>query len=585
MRFRTLTFCSVVFLACDSSSDGGVADTAVDPDVAADTATVDDATADATSAPDAEVVDDVGVADVADIADVATGPLPDVTVTWEACDELQHEPHDNVDCAVVPMPLDWEHPERGSIDIWVKRLRSADTGTPRRALWLLMGGPGQAGSDGESLAALLAERDPGLDFYLPDHRGTGKSTQLVCPIQQGSLSQGGPNITAHEWPACRDALVGKWGDGLAHFSTTGAAHDTAALIGAIHAPEDQVVVLGISYGTYLANRYLEVAGRHAGGLADGVVLDSICAGDHCLLSLEDVWEDGTAQEILSHCPEDPECASRFPGRTGAWDALGTLYDKIAAGHCPIAGDPDSDRELLRTAMGNLMFGFAGRRATAAFIHRYLRCDADDVTAIRFLYTRLFGYDPGAASFELPPPSAFAPGGHEGFSFPLQVNILASELWEPEDPGPDELLARWEATRSCRGTGKAAAFEVPGWPRYHDPLAGTLAESDVPLLALNADLDTATPARYARPLGQHFTAPHQRYIEIVGGAHSLMTQGQLMSDPTSTCGRELLLQFVQDPKAELDTACLADTLPLGFHFRVEATRFFFGTDDLYGDPPQ
>jgi len=525
----------------------------------------------------AEVTADV-VSDLTEVVEPVDYPALDVV--WTPCDELAGEPHARVDCAEVVAPLDWEHPDGETITLFVKRVRSAawdtDPGAPRRALWLLMGGPGQAGAGGEGTVVALAQRDPGLDLYLPDHRGTGRSTRLTCPLQEGPLSHGGEAIVESEWPVCRDVLLAKWGERLAFFSTTQAAHDTAALIAAVHAPEDQVVVIGISYGTYLTNRYLQVAPQHSGGLADAVVLDSIAAPGACRLSGSDVWEDAVARQILAHCPDDPACAARFSGPSGVWDALGDLYDDIAAGHCPITGEPEQDIELLKTALGNLAFSFAGRRAMPALIHRYQRCDEADVHVIRSVYERTFGYDPGAA----------APGPLTGFSWTLSTNIVVSEMWEPSDPSPDELVERWQATRSCRGVSKQLAWQIPGWPRYVEPLRDAFADFaalGIPVLAMNGDLDPATPAEQARTIEPHLVAAaHQRYLEIPGAAHGVIAQGQLLSDATTTCGRELLLQFVRDPEAELDTGCLADTKPLGFFMRDEAVEYYFGTPDMWGD---
>lgn len=571
-------------LALVACSDSG--STTPDATVEGDTTPTDTSVAETSDTSDT-------AGDVADVVEVVlpTGTLPDLTITWAPCNELNGEAQDGVDCADVTVPVDWEDPARGTITVFVKRVRSAlqdaaEPGTPRRALWFLMGGPGQAGADAEPTVAQLMQRDPGLDFYLPDHRGTGRSTRLSCPLQEGTFSHGGPQIIEREWPACRDALITEHGDKLGLFSTTMAAHDAAGLIGAAHSDADLVTVLGISYGTYLGNRYLRVADRHPRGVADGVVLDSYCIPGACHLSAEDLWEDDVAEQILAHCPDDAACAARFPGEGAAWDALGELYAKIDAGHCPISPEVEGDKELLKTTLGSLHFSFIGRRIVPAVIHRYLRCSELDQRVIRYLYEVHYGYDPGASSALPFPRAPFGGGNYVGYSWPLAVNVLVSELWEPSDPSADELAARWDGLRSCRGVSRQAGWQVPGWPRYTDPYvqSDTFVATDVPLLVLQADLDPATPAEYARLVEPSLTQPHQRYIEIPGAAHFVVGQGQLAGDSTTTCGREILLQFVKDPTATLDTSCLADTIPLGFFLKDTTVQVFFGTTDLWGDAP-
>ena len=534
--------------------------------------------ADAGSAADASPAADAGP----DVVDAA----PALAVHWGPCDGFADLEDGRAECADVQVPLDWDRPDGERIALHLRHLRAiAPSG---RAVWMLMGGPGQAGGDGEGLAAVLSARDPGLDVYLPDHRGTGASTALVCPIASSPSSPGGPGILPAEWPGCRDEVVAEWGDRLRHFSTTAAARDLRALIDATRAPADRVFVLGISYGTYLAHRYLQVAPDQSAG----VILDSVCPPGACTLSDEDRWEDAEARALLARCAAEPACATRLGADAAA--RLTALYARVAGGHCNLASTPARNAWLLRSALGNMMMSAAQRRAIPAVIYRMERCGDADRAALGALYTSMWGAQwPAVASLfaqgaqgtpfvrvPVTPPLGGGPGA--GYSFPLAVNILTSELWEPADPSPAELTRRWEGTLACRGVSRQAGWQTPGWPRYRDPLAQQVFASEVPILMLNAEIDSATPARLARAFAARLRPPLQRYVEVPDAAHTVVAQGVLDADRTTTCGRELVLQFLRDPRATLDTGCLGRAIPLAFTASPELSRLLFGTSSLWGD---
>lgn len=545
----------------------------------------DDAPADAKNPPPDAAADGLSTNDVAH-ADASVDAPAALTVAWSPCASFAGVEPGRASCADVMAPLDWSHPEGERIALHVRRLPAMSPSG--RAVWILMGGPGQAGDDGETLAAVLSARDPGLDVFLPDHRGTGASTPLTCTRAESDTSPGGPAILPTEWPDCRDEMIATWGERLQHFSTTAAARDLSALIDATRAPDDRVVVFGVSYGTYLAHRYLQVAPTQSAG----VIMDSVCAPGACTLSDEDRWEDGEARALLARCASEPDCASRLGPDAAA--RLEALYGMLAAGHCPMTNNPARNAWLLRSALGNMMMSSPQRRAIPAVIHRMLRCNDGDRMALATLYTAQFGPQwpavaslfaqgaPGTPLVTLRPLPVFGGGAGARFSFPLAVNILTSELWEPSDPSPAELTRRWEATLSCRGVARQAGWQTPGWPRFRDPLASQFFASEVPVLVLNAEIDSATPARFARAFSLRLRAPLQRYIEVPNAAHSVVAQGVLAADTSTTCGREMELQFLRDPRAATDTACLGQAIPLAFAATPALSRNIFGDPSLWGD---
>ena len=64
---------------------------------------------------------------------------------WEKCELFQNQKRlRKAECADITVPLFWDSPERGSMTIHVKRLKALLKA--ERQLWLLEGGPGDAGT-------------------------------------------------------------------------------------------------------------------------------------------------------------------------------------------------------------------------------------------------------------------------------------------------------------------------------------------------------------------------------------------------------------------------------------------------------
>jgi pimeloyl-ACP methyl ester carboxylesterase len=174
---------------------------------------------------------------------------------------------------------------------------------------------------------------------IPDHRGTGNSSKL-CPVEEAADSPDGMGLAGEEWGSCIGAFYQDPARAQA-FTITNAARDLALLISR-YREAGEVQVYGVSYGTQLVLRMMQVAPP----ALDGVILDG-------LAPLE-----SAAQEDLGH-------------RTAVVDAVGralldaeqeAAYAALLAGATPgtpwLAQVPGGD---LRRFMGTLLT-FPGLRS-------------------------------------------------------------------------------------------------------------------------------------------------------------------------------------------------------------------------------
>jgi pimeloyl-ACP methyl ester carboxylesterase len=497
-------------------------------------------------------------------SDTDTDTVVDDPVAWQACPLYVDQPDGpQAECATIDVPLRWSDPDGPTIGIFVQRLRG--TGDVRGQLWLLEGGPGGSGADFDSAMADLATLDPGLDLYAVDHRGVGRSARLSCPEQEAEGSEWGLSLSPGELDACSAALQAEWGDDLAEFTTTAAAHDLSRLIDVAAEPGEDVFVYGVSYGTYWAHRYLQVAPDQA----TAVVLDSIAPPGEDFAHY-DADFDAVAQDYLELCAADELCASKLG--PDPWDAVGTLLAELdAGGHCTQVTRPwGIDGPTARVVMASLLVGTQTRPYLPAFVYRLHRCDAGDVTALDHMLDVFFG-------------SATTTYYDTLDSDALFYEVSRSELW-PSGASVDEVDAVEAGLRVTTGLSPSVAAGA-SWPTYPpDAYMGEWAETDTPLLMLNGDLDPQTPIWVGGEAADHLTGPHQYFYTVPRSAHCTIYATPYEPGADRTCSMQIMLAFLQDPTVPPDTACL-DAIPLETFTGVPATNaYVLGTSDLWENGP-
>jgi pimeloyl-ACP methyl ester carboxylesterase len=332
------------------------------------------------------------------------------------------------------------------------------------------------------------------------------------------------------------------------------------LIERTRGPNEHVFVLGVSYGTYLVQRYLQLHPTQP----TGVVLDSI-APPVAAFSQFDQWSNEGAKKLLETCDRDPFCAQKLGGK--AWERTERALRGLEQA-CPGLG-PHA-RGALRGKLAGALNDPEKRTLIAAIGYRVARCTPADVLAVQ----HYLAWRPA-------PPASFSPLVQEHYSEILSSNIILSELWEDPAPPAAEVRARFDTAAIAMGFVADSADLYPLWPRYaRDASVGQWARTDVPMLMLAGTLDPATPIEMSRTVGAHFRGPHQTFVEFLNAPHGVYENTAVRTPGALPCGTQVILGFLGDPTAAPDTRCMAHLKPLDFHGSTELAQAAFGTADLW-----
>ncbi|MFP6639521.1 MAG: alpha/beta hydrolase, partial [Myxococcota bacterium] len=467
---------------------------------------------------------------------VSEADFAGLSVEWSPC-SLEPGADDGLaECAEVVMPLRWEFPEDpGTFRTAAKRLLSGGP-VVEGQLWLLARGPGDSGTLTLPPAMQgLRDANLGFDVYTLDARGTGGSEFLGCPDQEAESSDLGPQISSDELEACIAYLETTYGDRLDVYGTTHAAIDLAALIHHTREEGKKVLIWGGSGGTFWAQRYLQFFPDQA----DGVIMEGIVAPDWSVVFHDEYFELIT-RELLADCLADEFCSSKLPDPEAT--LLG-LLDKLDQGHCP---QMPFTSDLLLGLISDLNYFHPTKQFVPALIYRLDRCSFADVSAI-FRFADFLYPEPEPAEYST--------------SSVLFFNEVFSELWEHDSFRNnldllDYLDGVYEDILFGYGLGYLRNDYYRQWPRYSDPHDDTWAQSDVPMLLLQGQIDPATPHDFALDVAEHFDGPFQHWASFPDSAHNVTFGSPLADGPEAMhCGLELVIAFMQDPTGELDLSCI------------------------------
>ena len=412
-------------------------------------------------------------------------------------------------CSQVVVPLDRTGQVPGSISLHVEVVPAL--GTPRGAIFLIAGGPGQGsahvfGLDDEQAVSIYRYLFPGYTLVAYDDRGTGESGLLDCPAVQLAL-------TADQQRAAAAACAGTIGPNRAFYSTAEHAEDLDAVRQSLGL--DKIALYGVSYGTKLAMAYALAHPSHV----ERLVLDSVLPPEGPDPYSANVLRDLPA--TLNAFCSDGSCraaTNNFAGDVAAVAnrlAAKPAQGKVLVGNGKTVSKRVDGLSLLSTLLdGDLNPGLAAE--LPAVVH------AARVGNMQPLLRLVFLHDRGQVtpSIEL--------------SFALYAATVCRDgpfPWTPETPvGDRQAILNSAVAALPAGTfgpfGSWAhrfgnADFCVGWP---SPAGGAALATgplpDVPMLAVSGGFDMRTPTEGARSVVSRF--PHGQLLVVPGVGHSTVT---------------------------------------------------------------
>ena len=405
------------------------------------------------------------------------------SVHWRPCGAAALVPGGGgaaLQCGEVEVPIDYDAPELGTIEIAINRVQAFSGSAYRGVVLLNPGGPGVPGkSFVEQLGGALQAVFPGFDFIGFDPRGVGESAPLLCSAGEDLdpdvvMKAGGLASWIDLLHRESERCASEAGPLFQHVGSNQVVADIDRIREALG--QDQINFIGLSYGTRLGELYAQAFPEHA----RAVVLDAPVA------PVADMVGEVTAQFdalLTAHANFFADCAS---GELKCPPNPQQVFEQI------VAGEPtDSDRSSFLGSWKLLLSAPPGREILAQLLTQ--------VASGQVMQTE-----------DMPVMA----------DVPLEINALANfntncadSVPTPPTLGEAQALMDSFAMRSPQFAEQGiAAVTCSGWQVQPDPAPALDFTPSVPLLVIGGVEDSLTPIEWA-----------QKTASTIPGSALLMSQ--------------------------------------------------------------
>ncbi|MCC2958114.1 alpha/beta hydrolase [Massilia sp. IC2-477] len=429
---------------------------------------------------------------------------------------------DTLRCVTIDVPVDHAKPGGDKLKIHVTIAPAHRQGTRGDPLFVLAGGPGEAGSDVAPLLSTAFNRVRATrDIVFIDQRGTGRSGKLDCKSKPEHERMTEDQLEA-ELRSCIAATKAPF----AAYTTDAAARDIEAVRTALG--YGTVNVFGGSYGTRLGQAYARLYPQSVRSL----VLDGVAAPDQVIPAGA---KDGQAalDKLFAQCAKDAGCNKTYPNLRAEYEGL---VAKLEAAPLKLnLPDPRTAQPVEITMTASRFLGT---------VHGILYSPADARRLPFLVHSAAQGrWQPFIARQNLS--GDFGGEGH--IATLLHFAVVCAEDVPRMTP---ELLAadkgKLTKTLADKIPSLCKALNVPAVP-YKEP-----ARIEAPALLLSGALDPVTPPHRAETAAKYMSRAQHVVVDNVG--HGVSQLG---------CAPRLLRAFLDKPQDKLDAACLKEIPPPTF----------------------
>lgn len=407
-------------------------------------------------------------------------------LSWSDCEGGQ--------CARLTVPIDYENPRDGSIELAVIRVPAEDADARQGSLLVNPGGPGASGVEYARLGSLVVSPEvaQAYDIVGFDPRGVAESAPIVCfdddQMDEFLGADPSPDDAAEEEAsdqlvedfvnACEEAAP----DLLGHVSTVEAAKDMDVLRAVLG--EGELDYLGASYGTFLGATYAELFPDKVGRLVlDGAIAPELSEPELNLGQAEGFEQ--AARSYVKDCIDGGGCPLGDSVDAGM-ERMTEFLNDVDANPLPVSGDANTELTEGWALLG-IIVAMYDENAWSVLTEALESAFEGDGTTLQFLANLYANRD--------------AEGNYEGNGQQAiyAVNCLDRPAQE-DGQTEEEMRAEFEEVAPTFGRYLGGEGACADWPEEATQTLDSYdAAGAAPILVIGTTGDPATPYEWAEIL--------------------------------------------------------------------------------------